>query len=449
MGQDLFESENAAMAPRPGGGTVTALAGLAAEAIRRCDVLASCTEEPGKITRTFLCESMCRLHVVLSGWMEEAGLCPHVDPAGNLIGRYVGNRVGAPAVVIGSHVDTVPDAGKYDGVLGVLLGLATVQALAGRHLPFGIDVVAFSEEEGIRYRAPYLGSLAVCGRFDRRLLDRTDSEGVTMGQAFRDFGLDPKRIGEAAYPAGSVLSYVEAHIEQGPVLDELGAPVGVVEAIAGQSRIWAELRGRAGHAGTLPMRGRRNALAAAAELVLEVARLGRTVEDLRATVGALTNTPGAVNVVPGRARLSIDIRHARDAVRLDAVAELRARAHDLGARRGVELVVEEEEHHSAVAVDLVMSELLGAAIAASGHVPHRLASGAGHDAAVMAAAAPIAMLFIRSPRGVSRHPDECVRPEDAAVALDVLVRYIDLMAARVAAGATPLAPPGSGWPKAR
>ena len=262
-----------------------------------------------------------------------------LDAAGNLIGRYDGLRPERAVLAIGSHLDTVPDAGKYDGVLGVLLGLAAVKALAGRRLPFAIDVIAFSEEEGVRYRAPFLGSLAAAGRFDHQLLERTDADGVTMADAFRSFGLDPARIDQAAYPAGQLLAYLEVHIEQGPVLETLGAPAGVVEAIAGQSRIWAEMRGRAGHAGTSPMDGRHDALAAAAELVLEVERLARSIDGLRATVGAMAVEPGASNVIPGSARFSIDVRHAHDQVRETAVREILARARALAERRGVEFLV--------------------------------------------------------------------------------------------------------------
>jgi allantoate deiminase len=253
-----------------------------------------------------------------------------------------------------------------------------------------------------------------------------------MADAFRAFGLDPGRVAEASYPPGGLLGYLEVHIEQGPVLDSAGAPVGVVEAIAGQSRIRAEVRGRSGHAGTLPMAGRLDALAAAAELVLEIERLGRSVEDLRATVGTIAVEPGASNVVPGRARLSVDIRHVRDAVRMAAVDELRERAAALAVRRGVDFVIDREEHHAAVPADPSAIDLLCRAVERAGHLPLRLASGAGHDAAVMAAAAPIAMLFIRSPGGISHHPDESVRPEDVAVALDVMVRYLELVADRVA-----------------
>jgi allantoate deiminase len=410
---------------------------MATEALARCDEAAAFTEEPGKVTRTFLSEPMRRLHGRLAGWMQTAGLHVRVDAAGNMIGRYDGLDPASPVLMIGSHIDTVPDAGKYDGVLGVMLGLAAVQALGGRQLPFSIDVIAFSEEEGVRYGVPYLGSLAACGRFDRGLLERTDADGVAMADAFRAFGLDPSRIEEAAYPPGSLLGYLEVHIEQGPVLESLGAPVGVVEAITGQSRIRAEVRGRSGHAGTLPMAGRLDALAAAAEIVLEVERLGRSVDGLRATVGTIAVAPGASNVVPGTARLSVDIRHPRDEVRMAAVAGFRARAGAIAITRGVEFLVTREEHHAAVPADPVSIDLLCRAIERAGRVPHRLDSGAGHDAAVMAAVAPMAMLFLRSPGGISHHPDETVRPEDVAVALDVMIRYLDLLADRVESAGGP------------
>jgi allantoate deiminase len=412
--------------------------GLAAEVLARCDRVAHYSEEPGKITRTFLGEPMRAVHSRLSQWMREAGMRVRLDAAGNLIGRYEGNGPDARVLAIGSHMDTVPDAGKYDGVLGILLGLAAVKALGGRPMPFAIDVIAFSEEEGVRYRAPYLGSLAAAGRFDRQLLERTDAAGITMADALRAFGLDPARIDEAAYPVGKLLGYVEFHIEQGPVLDELGAPAGVVTAIAGQSRFWAEAHGRAGHAGTTPMDSRHDALATAAEILLEIERHARSIDGLRATVGALTVEPGASNVIPGRARFSIDIRHAHDHIRVQAVHEILARARSLAGQRGVELLVTSEEHHAAVAADPLLSDQLAEALAATGYHPHRLMSGAGHDAGIMAAIAPMAMLFLRSPGGVSHHPDERVLLEDVAVGLDVLIHYLDLLArhAQSAGGAS-------------
>jgi len=315
-------------------------------------------------------------------------------------------------------------------VLGVVLGLAAVESLGGRRLPFGIDLIAFSDEEGVRYGVPYLGSLAASGRFDRRLLERTDANGIAMADALGAFGLDPSRIEDAAYPPGALLGYLEAHIEQGPVLESLGAAVGVVEAISGQSRIRAEILGRAGHAGTSPMEGRQDALAAAAEIVLAVERLGRSVDGLRSTVGTIAVEPGASNVVPGLARFSIDIRHPRDEIRTAAVAEFCERAASVATARGVQFLVTHEEHHAAVPADPSAVGLLCRAIEQAGHVSHRLASGAGHDAAIMAEVAPIAMLFLRSPGGISHHPDESVRTEDVVVALDVMIRYLDLLADR-------------------
>jgi allantoate deiminase len=404
---------------------------LAAEVLVRCDEVALFSEVPDNITRTFLGEPMRRLHGRLTQWMKEAGLSVRLDAAGNLIGRYDGLTPELPVLAIGSHLDTVPNAGKYDGVIGVLLGVAAVKALGGRRLPFGIDVIAFSEEEGVRYRAPFLGSLAAAGRFDRRLLERTDAAGISMADAFRSFGLDPARVGEAAYPAGRLLGYLELHIEQGPILETLGVPAAVVEAIAGQSRIWAELRGRAGHAGTTPMENRLDALAAAAELVLKVEWLARSIAGVRATVGALSVEPGASNVIPGTVRLSIDVRHAHDPVRLAAVSEILAQARTLADQRGVEFLVMQQEDNAAVPTNPVMSSWLEEALASSGYTPPRVVSGAGHDAGVMAAVAPMAMLFLRSPGGVSHHPDERVLPEDVAVGLAVLIHYLQLLAGRI------------------
>ena len=283
-------------------GHIAMLTGLADDLLARCDVLVRCSEVPDKITRTCLCDAMHQVHACLGDWMRQAGMTVRRDAAGNLIGHYGAACADAATFLIGSHLDSVPDAGKYDGILGVLLGVAAVQALGGQRLPFAIDVLGFCEEEGIRFRHPYLGSMAVCGRLDRAILERLDDKGVSLAEAQRRFGLDPARLTDAAYPAGKVLGYLEAHIEQGPVLDTLDLPLGLVEAIVGQTRCWLRLIGKAGHAGTLPMELRRDALAAAAEFVLAVERHARSVDGLRGTVGSLTVAPDAVNVVAGLAQ---------------------------------------------------------------------------------------------------------------------------------------------------
>jgi allantoate deiminase len=414
----------------PGAATGIDLASLADEALARCEALALESEQPGRLTRTFLSPPMRRVYEHLSGWMTEAGMGVRLDPAANLIGRYPveGGGYDAPTVIIGSHLDTVPDAGKYDGVLGVMLGLAAVRALGGRRLPFAVEVVGFSEEEGVRYRTPYLGSLALCGRFDPALLDLLDADGLTMADAFRGFGLDPGLIDGAASPPGRVAAYLEAHIEQGPVLESWGLPVGVVSAIAGQSRLWVTFEGRAGHAGTSPMELRLDALPAAAEMVLAVEGLARSVEGLRGTVGSIAASPGAVNVVPGSVALSLDVRHAEDGVRTRAVDDILDAARAIASGRGLQFRVDRAQHHRAVPADPALADLLASAIRDAGIEPRRLVSGAGHDAAVMAGLAPMGMLFLRSPGGVSHHPDERVLKSDVLVALDVLVRWLFALA---------------------
>src|SRR5947209_10668050 len=272
---------------------------LTDEVLRRCDVLAACSEEPHRLTRTFLRPPMRAVHEHLRTWMTAAGLQVRVDAVGNMIGRLPSRDPEARILVVGSHVDTVPDAGKYDGVLGVLLGLAAAEALARRELRRSLDVIAFSEEEGVRFGMPYLGSLAICGRLTPETLAKTDADGVTVTEAIRPFGLDPGAIPAAAYTPGQVAGYFEAHIEQGPVLESLDRPFGVVTAIVGQSRYWLRFVGKAGHAGAQPMGTRRDALAAAAEFVTTVEKEAITTDGLRATVGCLTVSPGAVNVVPG------------------------------------------------------------------------------------------------------------------------------------------------------
>jgi allantoate deiminase len=257
-----------------------------------------------------------------------------------------------------------------------------------------------------------------------------------MADAFRSAGLDPACLGEAAYPPGRLLGYLEAHIEQGPVLEQRGAGLGVVEAIAGQSRVWVEFAGKAGHAGTSPMEGRRDALATAAELVLDAEQTARATPGLRATVGSLTVLPGAVNVVPGASRLSLDVRHPRDDVRRDALAGLLCRAREAAGRRGIAFHIDHEEHHPAVPADPCLTGLLADAVRSAGHAPTRLVSGAGHDAAVMAAVAPMALLFLRSPGGVGHHPDERVLLGDVRDALGVIVRFLERLASSEREGAS-------------
>ncbi len=339
-----------------------------------------------------------------------------VDAAGNLRGVYAGREPGARRLLIGSHVDTVPGAGAFDGVLGVVSGIAVLEALRERRLKFAVEIVAFSDEEGVRFGVPFVGSRALVGTLDRDLLGRKDAQGVSVAEAIRNFGLDPCRIGEAAL-GDDVLGYLEFHIEQGPVLDSLALPLGVVDAIAGQSRLTFVFRGQANHAGTTPMHLRRDALAGAAEWILAAEHLAGSIPGLVATVGRIAAQPGAGNVVPGEVEASLDVRHADDATRGCAVNALMDSARLVAARRGLSVESTTQLDQPAVPCNSSLTTTLGRAVAAAGHQVHRLTSGAGHDAMILAQKVPVAMLFLRSPGGISHHPDETVRPDDVGAAI--------------------------------
>jgi allantoate deiminase len=401
----------------------------------RCDALARCSEEPGRITRRFATPALAEARALVDGWMREAGLDTRRDPLGNLVGRPPGRGEGA--LVLGSHLDTVRDAGRYDGTLGVLAALACAERLRGRELPFALEVMAFADEEGVRYGTGYLGSSVPAGRFEPTWLERTDGDGITLAEAVRGWGGDPDAIAEGRRRSEELVGYAEVHIEQGPVLDDAGLPVGLVTGIAGQTRVRVSFTGSAGHAGTTPMDRRRDALAAAAEWIGAVEAEARGRDGLVATVGEIAAEPGAANVIPGRANASLDVRHAEDAAREAAVEALRESAEGIAAARRVGLEWEEIQSTPAVACSPELTEELAAAAAEAGHEAPRLASGAGHDAAMMAAITPVAMLFVRCASGVSHHPDESVRAEDVQVAIDVTTRFVERLAARPARNASP------------
>jgi allantoate deiminase len=438
--------------------------------LERCERLARCSEEPGRLTRRFGTPALTEARDLVDGWMREAGLYTRRDPLGNLFGRRPGGRVtgdrsaggGERALLLGSHIDSVRGAGRYDGPLGVLVALACVERVRHTSLPFALEVVAFADEEGVRYGTGYLGSSVPAGRFDEAWLERVDADGTTLADAVRSWGGRPEAIDEGRRLPEELLGYAEVHIEQGPVLDHRGLPVGVVTGIAGQTRARVIFTGRAGHAGTTPMGGRRDALAAAAEWIGAVEgeargggggdRPGRQAEarggsyrperqaearsggGLVATVGEIAAEPGAANVIPGRVTASLDVRHSDDATREHAVAAMRAHAIRIAAARGVETAWDEIQSIPAVPCPADLTDHLAAAASDLGHDAPRLASGAGHDAAMMAAITPVAMLFVRCAGGVSHHPDESVRPDDVQVAIDVTTRFVERLAALHADG---------------
>ncbi len=414
---------------------------LSQQALERCDVLSLHTEEPGKITRRFLTQPVHEVQKLVETWMKEAGLNVRVDAVGNVIGRLEGQTLGAKTLLIASHLDTVPNAGRYDGILGVMLGIALVRALEGYKLPFALEIIAFSEEEGVRFNVPFIGSRAVVGSLDKTLLEKTDALGISVAQAILDYGFDLKDIPQAAYKPSDLLGYLETHIEQGPILESRQAPLGLVEALVGQTRVNLEFRGQAAHAGTTPMNLRKDALVVAAALVLEAERFAKATPGLVATVGSLEVEPGVGNVIPGRVKATLDVRHASDEARERAVADLLDFAWHAAGRHKVNVEHEVKLEQRAVPMDGLLTEFLADALEDSGFknralLPslqnnleknlnvHRLTSGAGHDAMILASITRATMLFIRSPRGLSHHPDEAVIPNDVKAALTVMLEFL-------------------------
>ena len=399
---------------------------LGAEIMARIDALAALSESPDGLTRRYLTPEHRRANDLVGRWMADAGMTVRQDAVGNIVGRYEGVSEGLPAVLIGSHLDTVVMAGKFDGMLGVVTGIACVAELnrRGQRLPFVVEVVGFGDEEGVRFHSTYLGSQALAGNFEQPLLARRDAEDITMAEAMTAFGLDPARIGEAARQAGDTLAYLELHIEQGPVLESLGLPVGVVTSIAGATRLAVGLTGEAGHAGTVPMNLRHDALAAAADCVLAVERVCTESPDLVGTVGQIVAEPGAGNVIPGSVRFTVDLRSAEDSRRASALAEITTAFDGAAKRRGVAIEIEKVHEAASVPCDAKLSDLIAGAIERNGWPVERLPSGAGHDAAAMADLTPASMIFVRCEGGVSHNPAESITAADAEAGARVLLQVL-------------------------
>jgi allantoate deiminase len=397
---------------------------LAATVLARCDALARCTDEPSRITRTFLSPAMEACNRLVSEWMQRAGMAVSVDRAGNLRSYYAAASEPAPRLVIGSHLDTVPNAGRYDGVLGVMLGIALVEALAGRRCGFGIEVIAFSDEEGVRYGFPFIGSRAATGTLLAPHLARRDAAGIAMYAALDAFHAAHADVIDPALDPRT-RAYLEFHIEQGPVLEHADLPLGVVETIAGQSRATVTFRGRAGHAGTTPMFLRHDALAAAAEWLTGIESAASSMPGLVATTGRISCQPDAANVIPGLVRCSLDVRHADDAIRRAAVENFLRTAQTIGNRREIEVEHILEYEQSAVRLNVALVALADQAVSAAGVSPRHMTSGAGHDAMIVAPHIPSVMVFLRSPGGISHHPDEAVYADDIALTLRAGMRFLE------------------------
>ena len=393
------------------------------------DRLAAHSDDAANLTCTYLRPAHRATAAAIHDWMLGAGLDVHIDAVGNVVGRWRCGASDAKTLISGSHYDTVIDAGRYDGRLGILLPIACVVELrqSGLALPFDLEIVAFAEEEGVRFKSTFLGSSALAGSFDLHVLDNVDGDGVTMRTAMQDAGLDPSGIGSIARDPSTLAGYVEVHIEQGPVLLDAGKPLGVVTSIAGSVRMLMTIEGLAGHAGTVPMALRRDAAAAAAEIVLAIEQRCSSHAGLVGTVGKLDVPNGAINVIPGRCELSIDIRAADDAVRDAAVADVLAQVERITARRKVRTDVRRVlEASCAPCSPALQAQWAGAISRVTGEsTPLHLPSGAGHDAMKMATITAIAMLFVRCGNGgISHHPDETLSAADADVAARTFIDFL-------------------------
>ncbi len=391
-----------------------------------CETLGRLSELEGGLTRVFLSPQQAQSNALVLGWMREAGMDAHLDAMGNCVGRYESATPGLPCLMLGSHLDTVRDAGRYDGMLGVLSAIECVGALHATktRLPHAIEIVGFGDEEGVRFGSTLLGSRAVAGTFDRAVLDKTDAGGMTMRDALRAFGLDPAAIDAMARRPEQVLAYAELHIEQGPVLEAEGLAVGVVTAINGGNRFTIALTGMAGHAGTVPMGLRRDALAAAAECILAVENIAGSMPDVVGTVGRIDAQPGAMNVIPGKVVFSLDVRAPTDAQRQSAIAAIRAGIEGIAQRRNVGIAFTPLWEAKTAPCAPSMQAQFAAAIKHEGLPVRHLPSGAGHDGMALIDIAPIGMLFVRCEGGISHNPAEAVTLADVAAGTRVFARFI-------------------------
>ncbi len=400
---------------------------LACEVMQRIDKLAAVSEDADILTRRYLTDEHRRVNRLVGEWMAAAGMESRQDAAGNIVGRYEGSQPGSPALLIGSHLDTVVNAGKFDGMLGVLCGIACVQALSrtGKRKSYPIEVIGFGDEEGVRFGTTYLGSRALAGKLDPETLERTDGDEVSFRQALSDFGLDAEQIGQAARGPEDVKAFLELHIEQGPVLESLGLPAGIVTAINGQTRLSVVVTGEAGHAGTVPMTLRKDALTVAAQGVLAVEEICAGMEDVVGTVGIMRTAPGAINVIPGEVNFTVDVRAREDASRRDAVAAIIRAIRAAADKRGAEARINVFHEATSAPCAPNMMDAIERAVTACGIQPVRMTSGAGHDAAAMTELCDVGMIFLRSDGGVSHNPAERTSETDIAAGIRIMLAVLD------------------------
>ena len=407
--------------------SASAAAQAAARVMARCDALAEISETVGQLTRVYLSPEHLRANALVGEWMLAAGMRVWQDSVGNICGRYEGAQSGAPALLLGSHLDTVRDAGRYDGMLGVLTAIETVHWLHQRQLrlPLAIEIVGFGDEEGTRFGITLLGSRGITGSWPSDWLAQQDAEGISVADALQMAGLEAENIATAARPVSDIVAYLELHIEQGPCLEQAQLPLGVVTAINGARRLNCRFSGEAGHAGTVPMQQRKDALAAAAEwMVYAEQRTAERHPQLVATFGTLQCLPGAVNVIPGEVLLTLDVRGPEDRPLADLLADLLAKAEAIALRRGLRFTADEYYRIGATRCDSALQTALTMAVTQAQGVSLSLPSGAGHDAIAIAERWPVGMLFVRCDRGISHHPAEAVMETDVAIALQAYLQAV-------------------------
>lgn len=391
------------------------------------DELAAISEPGDGVTRLPFTEEHGQANRLLAGWMADAGLDVSLDAAGTLIGRREGPE-GAKTLFIGSHQDSIRHGGRFDGAMGVVLPLIALNNLKDVALPFSIELLAFADEEGVRFPTALMGPRALAGTFDQAAFDLKDADGVALGDALKSFGGDPSRVPSLKRRAEEIMGYLEVHIEQGPVLEAKGLPLGVVSGICGIERWTVELTGKAAHAGTTPMNLRQDALAAAADIILAVEACAKVTEGLVGVVGRLDLSPNVVNAVPGQAIFNIELRAADDEIRRVAAEHVAGRIEAIAAERGIRAEVQRTYAQKGVVCDETLTRPLSASLEEAGTAPLALMSGATHDASAMADLCPVAMLFVRCRDGVSHHPDEHVETEDCAVAAEVVTHFVSALA---------------------
>ncbi|GAC11930.1 allantoate amidohydrolase [Paraglaciecola chathamensis] len=404
---------------------MTTLAPYAIQTYERCDVLAHFSQDPDCINRQYLTPEHLQANRQVAQWMEQAGMETWQDAAANQWGRYPSKAPNAKTLVIGSHLDTVPNSGKYDGILGVLAPLSLIHYLHDHHieLPFHLELVGFGDEEGTRFGATLLGSCAVAGTWQEKWNDLSDENGITLRQAFIDAGLDISEVKKASRQETNVDDFFEFHIEQGPVLEQNDLAVGVVNGIAGAKRFSITLKGLAGHAGTVPMPMRQDALAAASEMILAIERLA-TEKGIVATVGHLKCLSGAVNVISGATTFSLDIRSIDDALRDETLKLIIDELKGIAETRRIQMDITPTHQAPAVKCDENLQLQLLNAFEETDTPPFTLASGAGHDTMAMAAVCPVAMMFMRCEKGLSHHPAEAIDVPDIEAALKVMFAFL-------------------------